>query len=159
MAIMKVGQDAFGHAVYDYLNRPEGKRPLQMVVERDDGHFYTNTLRLYFREFEEWPAHENRAMRYVRGRVLDVGTGAGRVALYLQNSGIDVVGMDNSPMAIDVCRKRGVANAVLLPAEQISSELGTFDTVIMLGSLFFGNSQSVRRVLKRLARSPRTKDG
>ena len=42
--------------------------------------------------FRRWPANERRAMRFVRGRVLDVGCGAGRVCLHLQDSRRDVVG-------------------------------------------------------------------
>jgi SAM-dependent methyltransferase len=151
MFTLKDEEDAFGHAVYDYLDLPEGERPLHMIVERDDGHFYTYAIPFYFRGFDEWPSHERKSMRLVRGKVLDVGTGAARVSLYLQDRGIDVTGIDNSPLAIEVCKKRGLANAFLLPAELIGSDLGIFDTVIMFGSLFFGNSQSVRRLLKRLA--------
>ena len=51
------------------------------------------------------------AMEFVRGRVLDMGVGAGRHALHLQAQGHDVVGIDNSPKAVEVCRLRGLEDA------------------------------------------------
>ena len=67
------------------------------------------------------------------GRVLDVGCGAGRYALYLQEQGLEVVGIDVSPLAIDVCRRRGLRDARLLSVEEVDASLGKFDTVLMLG--------------------------
>ncbi|MCK4414566.1 MAG: class I SAM-dependent methyltransferase [Candidatus Eisenbacteria sp.] len=45
-------------------------------------------------------------MSRVRGRILDVGCGAGRSMLYLQQKGRAVTGIDISPLAIEVCRRR-----------------------------------------------------
>ncbi len=47
----------------------------------------------------------------MRGRVLDVGAGGGSVALQLREHGDDVVDIDNSPGAIEVCWRRGVRDA------------------------------------------------
>ena len=85
-------QDAFGHEIHDHFKGKGGYE----IIERDDGFFSTSTgPRLYFLEYEEWPASEQEAMKYVRGKVLDVGCGAGRHSLYLQGQGFDVVGIDN----------------------------------------------------------------
>ena len=90
-------------------------------------------------------------MRYVRGRVLDIGCGAGRHSLCLQEKGHDVVGIDNSPLAIEVCKKRGLKDARLLSLSQIDPSLGVFDTVIMLGNNFglFGSADRAKRLLRR----------
>lgn len=93
-------QDAFGHEIYDYFNGKGGYE----IIERDDGYFSPSPgPEPYFREYEEWPEAEKEAMKHVTGRVLDVGCGAGRHSLYLQAQGLDVVGIDNSPLAIKVC--------------------------------------------------------
>jgi len=39
---------------------------------------------------------------------MDVGCGAGRVALELQSRGLDVVGLDESPLASQAAKLRGV---------------------------------------------------
>ena len=57
-------------------------RGAQEIMERDDGFIYAGDPSDYFAPFRRWPPVERRVMRYVRGRVLDVGCGAGRVALH-----------------------------------------------------------------------------
>lgn len=70
-------------------------------------------------------------MRHVRGRVLDVGCGGGRVRLHLQSRGLEIVGIDSSRGAIDACRRRGVTDARVLGIETIDASLGSFDTVVL----------------------------
>jgi SAM-dependent methyltransferase len=90
-------------------------------------------------------------MRYVRGRVLDVGAGGGRVALHLQERGHDVVSIDVSPGAIEVCRRRGVLGARELGIDDVDESLGEFDTIVMLGNNFglFASRAKAKRLLKR----------
>jgi SAM-dependent methyltransferase len=91
-------------------------------------------------------------MRYVRGRVLDVGAGAGRVALHLQRKGHAVVAIDNSTLAVKTCRLRGVKDARVVPFTKVSANLGEFDTVVMFGNNFglFGSYKRARWMLSRL---------
>jgi len=86
--MLKENQDAFGRAMYDYYASGMKATHLEEVVERDDG--YVDTAggpAIYFREYRHWLPEEKKAMRYARGRVLDVGCGAGRHSLYLQGKG------------------------------------------------------------------------
>ena len=101
--MLKDEQDAFGHMVYDHLT----KKAVHEVIERDDGLVEVDNSTGYFSEFKNWPRHGKKAMRYVMGKVLDIGSGAGRHSLYLQGKGHEVVGIDNSPLALEVCRLRG----------------------------------------------------
>ncbi len=147
--MLKDWQDAFGHEIYDYFKGKGGYE----IVERDDGFFSVSSgPKLYFLEYEEWPESEKEAIKYVRGRVLDVGCGAGRHALYLQEQGFDVLGVDNSPLAIEVCKARGLQSTRILSVTQIAPQLGVFDTILMLGNNFalVGNAKRARWLLKRL---------
>ena len=149
--MLKDGQDAFGHEIYDYFTGKGGYE----IVERDDGLFSISPgPKLYFLEYEEWPRSEQEAMKYVRGKVLDVGCGAGRHSLYLQEQGFDVVGIDNSPLAIEVCQARGLEKAQILSITQITRQLGVFDTILMLGNNFglVGNPKRAKRILRRFHR-------
>jgi SAM-dependent methyltransferase len=144
-------QDAYGHAIYDYL---DGKNKFE-IVERDDGYIdVSDGPTLYAAAFKQWPTRYKKVMRHVRGHVLDIGCGAGRHALYLQEKGFAVLGIDSSPLAVEACRRRGLANARVLSVTQISSALGQFDTLLMLGNNFglFGSAVGTRRLLRKFHR-------
>jgi SAM-dependent methyltransferase len=124
----------------------------QEIIERDDGFFDTSTIDYYLAPFRRWDAVERRALRYVRGRVLDVGCGAGRVALELQGRGREVVAIDSSPGAVEVTRRRGVRDVRLMRLEDVDASLGGFGTMLMYGNNFglFGTPSKARRLLRRL---------
>ena len=125
------------------------------VFERDDG-FVSIAFgpQQYLAQYPEWIGHEKEAIEYARGRCLDVGCGAGRVALHLQDKGIGVVSIDSSPLAIKVCRLRGVRDARLASLEDFikNGRPGAFDTVIMFGNNFgvLENLEKGKRLLKEL---------
>lgn len=126
-----------------------------MVVERSDGLVDDSVgSAVYFQAYEEWREIDRRAAALARGRVLDVGCGAGRLALHLQERGLEVVGIDNSPAAVEVCRRRGVRDARVLSIADVGPELGTFDTVVFMGNNFglFGSAAGTRRLLRRFQR-------
>jgi len=135
--------------MYDYLKGKE----FPEIVEREDGLFDVSTSlpRYYFAEYSKWNTREKLALKYVRGRVIDVGCGAGRVSLYLQQKGFDVLGVDISPLAIHVCKLRGARKVQVAPIAKIDSRFGTFDTILMFGNNFglFGNPQRAKWLLKR----------
>jgi SAM-dependent methyltransferase len=123
----------------------------QEIVERDDGFIAASRLN-YFAPVAQWPTAERRALRWARGRVLDVGVGAGRVALELQSRGRSVVGIDVSPGAVEVARRRGVRDVRLLAFETVDESLGSFDAMVMFGNNFglFGSPSRARRLLRKL---------
>jgi SAM-dependent methyltransferase len=146
--MLKDQQDAFGREIYDYYNGLDSYE----IVERDDGFFSLSPgPQLYFLEYKDWPAEERQAMTHVRGRVLDIGCGAGRHSLYLQDQGFEAVGLDNSPLAIQVCQARGMKDVHLLSLVQVSPKLGRFDTILMLGNNFalLGEPQRALRLLAK----------
>ena len=144
---LRPDEDAFGHLLADHL---AGEDVVE-IVERDDGSLFTGDPSWYFAPLRRWWPQERRAMRFVRGRVLDLGCGAGRVALHLQARGLDVVALDHSPLAVEVARRRGVRDARVGTLDDVEGE--RFDTVLMLGNgvgLLRGEAEG-RRMLERLA--------
>jgi SAM-dependent methyltransferase len=144
-------RDAYGQMMLAVL---EGEDNVLEIVERDDNLVNASVMgpKLYLAPFRRWPAHHRAAMRLVRGRTLDCGAGAGRVALHLQERGHDVVAIDNCPGAVEVCRRRGVRDARLLDFGDVDESLGTFDTIVLLGNNFglFGSPAKAKRLLRRL---------
>lgn len=144
-------QDAFGHLLTDYHN---GEQNVE-IIEREDG--YIDISRLgplaYFAEYSEWAEHQKLAIKYATGRVLDIGCGAGRHSLYLQEKGHDVLATDISPLVVKLCQHRGIKNATVAPITQLNSKLGVFKTIIMMGHNFglVSSFKRARWLLKRFA--------
>jgi SAM-dependent methyltransferase len=108
----------------------------------------------FFAECDEWVEAERAAFELVRGRVLDIGAGAGRHSLEAQRRGLDAVAIDISPGAVEVCRRRGVRDARLLPLDEVGERLGDFDTLLLLcGNLgLAGGAEETSALLERLHR-------
>jgi len=147
--VLTDAQDAHGNAMWDELHGRAGEE----ICERDDGFVESVPIAVYFEPFDAWAAATREAMGFVRGRVLDVGVGAGRHALHLQAQGHDVVGIDVSPKALEVCRLRGLEDARGCAATQMGPFLGPIDTVLMLGNNLglLANRKRAPWLLERLA--------
>ncbi len=145
---MKPEEDAYGQEIWAYYS---GEKIFE-IVERDDGYIDVGpNLKVYFSSYEDWPPHEKKAMEFVKGRVLDVGCGAGRHSLYLQEKGLDVLGIDISPLAVKVCKLRGLKKAEVMSIEEVNFKPDSFDTILMMGNNFglLGSFKKAQRLLKR----------
>lgn len=130
---MRRNEDAFGREIQDYMNGDQ----VTEIVERDDGYIdVSGGPEAYFAPFRKWMNCERDAIRSAKGRVLDIGCGAGRVALHLQEKGHDVLAVDVSPLAVKVCRQRGVRHARVMSVTAVTKKLGMFDTIVMYGNNF-----------------------
>jgi SAM-dependent methyltransferase len=146
---VKEREDAYGQLILEYHETQNGIE----VVERDDGYLDAGRYgpKAYFAPFRSWPKAERAAARYVHGRLLDVGCGAGRVALHFQARGHDVVAIDISPLAVEVSRRRGVRDVRELSVTQVDRALGRFDTIVMFGNNFglVANPRRAKWLLRR----------
>jgi ubiquinone/menaquinone biosynthesis C-methylase UbiE len=149
---MKTEKDSCGQEILAYFNGEDSVE----IIERDDGFIdLSSGSATYFSEYKNWPSHEKKALKCVKGKVLDIGAGAGRVSLYLQSKGYDITAIDNSPIAIKVCKKRGVKNARVLPIEKISRlPKNSIDTILMFGNNFglFKSYNNAKKILKQMYR-------
>lgn len=102
-------KDIFGNAFKDFLG---GDTSAVFKVHTDITDTEDLAVEYFFRDFEKLPAWEQLALDNCKGRVLDVGAGAGSHALILQQRGFDVTALDISPGAVEVMTKRGIKNAV-----------------------------------------------
>jgi SAM-dependent methyltransferase len=150
---MKEDNDAFGAELMAVYRGADNQFE---IVERDDHFISVSTWPpRYFSDYAKWSKREKQAIRLVKGRVLDIGCGAGRHGLYLQKKGFDVTGIDNSPGAIKVCKLRGYRKVKLMSVTEIHQfKPQSFDTAIMMGNNFglFGGYDQARRLLKDMHR-------
>ena len=78
---MKPNQDAYGQEILAYFN---GKDSFE-AIERDDKYLDVSAgSPHYFADYAKWSPREKSAIKFAKGRVLDIGCGAGRVSCYLQ---------------------------------------------------------------------------
>ena len=144
--------DVFGRALWDWARG--GTVP--EMIERDDGYFESGAgAPVYLAPLREWSAAERHAMRYVRGRVVDVGCGSGRVALELQRRGLEVVGLDRSALALRAAKLLGVRTTWQASLEDLIDRLENFDSVILFGNNFglFESPERARTLLASWAKS------
>jgi SAM-dependent methyltransferase len=117
-------------------------------VERNG---WTATCERYF-EKRDWVSREREAIKLAKGKVLDVGCSVGRHALYLQQRGFDVMGIDTSLLSVKIARERGLRKARVLSIARIWRRLGVFDTVILFGANWglLSSRSRARRILRRI---------
>lgn len=148
-----VDQDAYGQQLLAQFHR---RTPTAEIIERDDRFIDTGSeAGLYFLNYKQWSPLERRVIKLAKGRILDIGCGAGRHSLYLQQKGFDVIGIDISPGAVKVCKLRGVKKAIVRPISDVDKfKLNSFDTILMLGNNFglFGSAKRAKLLLKKLYR-------
>ena len=110
---MKEMKTAFGASLLAYWN---GDSDAKHVLERDDGYQHTSSVSYLFDKPENWSEEEIKALNHIpaNSKVLDIGCGVGRVALYLQEKEHTVVGLDSCPEAIELVNVRGLNFTSLL---------------------------------------------
>ena len=143
--------DLFAAALLELFDTGE----TALFVERDDGFTDRDDLSWYLLSYRDFPLYEKRALKFARGRVLDLGCAAGRHALYLQKRGLQVVAADASPALIDLAKTRGARDARVLNAcARLPFGAGEFQTVLLLGNNLglCGTVPRFRRMLRELYR-------
>jgi SAM-dependent methyltransferase len=128
-------------------------RPVIEIIERDDGLINGAPADHYLGEPAEWQPHDHRALRLCRGHVLDLGCGAGRTALELQRRGQAVTGLDTSPGAIEIARRRGLRDTVVTTIDEYARATARYDTFLLLGNNLglFGGAERAPVLLAALA--------
>ncbi len=107
-----------------------GRLQHELILDREDGDSGSIDVAGFFSAEPKWPEEET-VINLAGGSVLDVGAGAGRHSLILQNRGLAVTAIDICDDAVTVMRERGVNDARTTGLLNVST--GSFDTVLMLG--------------------------
>lgn len=141
-------KDLMGKAIWDYYH-DEDSQDLQ--TETSISELDELPVDYLFRSFEEMNKIEQKALKESSGNVLDIGAGAGSHSLYLQNDrNLDVLALDISPKSIEICRLRGIRNAVCENILDFSGE--TFNTILLLmnGTGIFESLSKINLYLEKL---------
>jgi SAM-dependent methyltransferase len=142
-------KDLFGKAILDFQtnNSPEDLITETTISEEDE-----MSVAYLFRDFSGMPILEQKALLLSKGKVLDVGCGAGSHSLYLQNEkNLEVTAIDISEKAIESCKLRGVSDAKVENILQFETD-EKFDTLLLLmnGTGIFGKLANISQYLQKL---------
>jgi SAM-dependent methyltransferase len=139
--------DPLGQALLDYWS---GQLEARVLTWSDlEGYDYLPAAYL-FRKPQDMPELERIALEHCRGRVLEIGAGAGSHALALQENGLQVTALDASPGAAEVMRKRGLKH--VLCGDWDAHRGRAYDTVLSLmnGAGLAGDMAGLPRFLRRI---------
>lgn len=140
-------EDIFGNCCKDFL---AGDKDAKIVVNSDIAETDYLFAEYLFREFDEMPEHEQKALLQARGDILDIGACAGSHSLYMQNMGYNVTALDISRGCCEVMEKRGLKNVVCTDVFSYSDK--KFDTILLLmnGIGIAGNLPNLPKLLVHL---------
>jgi cyclopropane fatty-acyl-phospholipid synthase-like methyltransferase len=139
--------DLFGKAILDFQTNNSSE---DLVTETNISEADEMSVEYLFRDFKAMPKLEQRALQLTKGKILDVGCGAGSHALYLLEKGFDVTAIDISANAINACELRGLKTARVQNILEVENE--TFDTILLLmnGTGIFGKLSETSKYLQKL---------
>ncbi len=140
-------KDLFGKAILDFQTN---NSPEDLITETNISEADEMSVSYLFRSFNEMPKLEKKALQLAKGKVLDVGCGAGSHTLYLQKKGFDVMAIDISAKAIKACVLRGLKNAKVQDVLELENE--KFDTILLLmnGTGIFGTLAETSNYLQKM---------
>jgi len=137
-----------GAAILDYQTKGKaGKLSiLSSMFEEDE-----MPVKHLFRNLEEMPMLEQKALSLAKGKVLDVGAGAGCHALALQAQSIAVKAIDISSQSCQAMLQRGVKDVECINLFDEHLESG-FDTILLLmnGTGIAGKIENLPALFNRL---------
>jgi SAM-dependent methyltransferase len=107
-----------------------GDTPAKIIIHREDGLKEDHPISTYFLNASNFSSLDKTAIDLCRGRILDVGAGAGRHSLALQALGFKVCAIDIAPEAVDIMKRRGIEDARRADIFDFKDE--PFDTLLLL---------------------------
>lgn len=160
--ILSKDKDPMGAAILDYQKKGKASklRILSSMFEEDEmpvGHL--------FRNYEDMPRLEQKALDLASGEVLDVGSGAGCHSLALQEK-MPVKAIDISPLSCEAMKLRGVKDVECInlfnphlcndrmykEGKNVSTPKDGFDTILLLmnGTGIAGKIANLPTLFQRL---------
>ena len=146
--VLDARRDPMGRAIADYYKNGVAGRLRVFSSMFDEDEIPVAHL---FREEDEMGELELKALELSKGRVLDVGAGAGCHALALQERGLMVTAIDVSPLSVEVMANSGVEDARLVNLYD-AQLYEKFDTILMLmnGSGIIGKIANMPQFFARI---------
>jgi len=145
--ILQPELDPMGQAIYNYASFNDNTpiNVLSQVVEDEE-----LPPDYFFRNYNEMPRLERIALKMSKGKILDIGAGAGCHSFYLQKTGKDVSALEVSQLCCNVLEKRGIKK--IINSDILSFTDERFNTLLLLmnGIGIAKNISGLRELLTHL---------
>ncbi|MFN6946582.1 MAG: class I SAM-dependent methyltransferase [Cytophagaceae bacterium] len=119
--------DLPGLALLDYFT---GNDDVSLKLHNTYGEPEDMPVEVYFRSKEDFNSLELMALENSKGRILDIGAGAGSFTIELENAGLDVTALEISPSCCQIMERMGVQNILETDIWDYSDE--KYDTLLLM---------------------------
>ena len=138
-------KDLHGKAILDYY---KNQLKNDLLIDTSYGSQEIMPVEVFFRDEMDFTTLEHLALIECKGKVLDLGAGAGATALVLQSRGYQVTALENSPGCVQVMKKSGVKEVV---ETNFFKHTGKYDTILLLmnGMGLAGKLNGVANLLEK----------
>ncbi len=145
--------DPMGSAILEYQKTGKAAKLRVLSSQFEEDEIPVEHL---FRGEEQMPELERAALSMARGRVLDIGAGAGCHSIILQERGLEVTAVDISPLSCEAMKIRGLRDVRcmdILADEGEGPWYHSFDTILMLmnGTGIAGKTDGLKTMLKKVS--------
>jgi len=119
--------DPYEQALWEYF---KGEKKASLIIHSNKGEDDFVPVKYFFREFEQMPLLEQKALDLCSGTVLDIGAGTGCHSLILQSNGFDVTALEFRPGLAELMKTRGLKKVIYEDIFKFDTE--KFDTLLLL---------------------------
>jgi SAM-dependent methyltransferase len=139
-------KDVYGQALLDFLIGQEK----ELLIHTSYGNVEEMPVEVFFREPSDFTPAEILAINNCKGRILDIGAGAGSLSLFLQHKGMEITALDQSALALEVMKKRGVNNLIKSDIFQLQNFKADTLLLMMNGIGLAGDLEGLEKLLCKL---------
>lgn len=121
-------KDILGSAINDHYRKASRAR---LYIHNTYGEKEEMPIELYFRTPDVMPGIELLAIQECKGKVLEIGAGAGSHALLLQDLGYDITALEISVLACETITSRGIKKVLQKDFFRFKTK-HRYDTLLLL---------------------------
>lgn len=139
-------KNLIGQSILNYHLHHDDTPVITLVDGKPDAELNPS---LFFRPYRKINSLERLALKMSKGKILDIGAGAGCHSILLQKRGMDVTALEISKDACQVMEERGIKNII---CDDLYNHHEKYDTVLLLMNGFglARNKQEFPRFLKHI---------
>lgn len=134
-----------------YLDYWYGEHDTSFRVQRDDGYYYQSSIPVQDYFNSECESNIDRSiLTNSISPILDIGAGAGKYSLLLQNLNFEVTAIDISAGAVEVMKNRGIKDVRQLDFRTLFQANDSYRTILLLDMGITGTCKGVREFLREV---------